>query len=38
MKSVLESGGHFEGLNRKLQLKVTDQEPHPDKPGKMKVK
>lgn len=22
MKSVLESGGHFEGLNRKCQLKV----------------
>jgi len=25
MKSVLESGGRFEGYNRKLQMKVTDR-------------
>lgn len=27
MKIVLESGGHFEGLTRKLQLKVADRYP-----------
>lgn len=26
MKTVLESGGHFEGLNRKCQLKVASRE------------
>jgi inositol hexakisphosphate/diphosphoinositol-pentakisphosphate kinase len=26
MKRVLESGGHFEGFNRKLQLKVVERE------------
>lgn len=27
LKSVLEIGGHFEGLNRKVQLKVIEKEP-----------
>lgn len=27
MKIVLESGGHFEGLTRKLQLKISDRYP-----------
>jgi len=27
MKIVLESGGHFEGLTRKLQLKVSERYP-----------
>ena len=26
IKLILESGGHFEGLTRKLQLKVVDRE------------
>ena len=25
MRMVLESGGHFEGLNRKCQMKVIDR-------------
>lgn len=26
MKTVLESGGHFEGLNRKCQMKVISKD------------
>jgi hypothetical protein len=30
MKVVLESGGGFEGFNRKLQLKVLERDTQPD--------
>ena len=30
MKLVLETGGHFDGLTRKLQLKVLDRSPPAD--------
>lgn len=34
MKSVLEIGGHFDGLNRKVQLKAIDVGPDPKDPSK----
>ena len=37
MKKVLESGGHFDGLTRKLQIKVENKENDPDDPTKFKV-
>lgn len=36
MKSVLESGGHFEGINRKCQIKV-DKRNEEGKPKKLKI-
>ena len=38
MKSVLESGGRFEGFNRKLQMKVLEKETEPDEEGFYQVK
>lgn len=34
MKSVLETGGHFDGLSRKIQLKPAQFGPHPKNPNK----
>jgi len=36
MKLVLEAGGHFDGLTRKLQLKVLDREPSDNGKGQIK--
>jgi inositol hexakisphosphate/diphosphoinositol-pentakisphosphate kinase len=38
MKVVLESGGGFEGFNRKLQLKVLERDSEPDAEGYYAVK
>ena len=37
MKSVLEIGGHFDGLNRKVQFKAIDFGPDPKDPTKKVV-
>ena len=37
MKSVLETGGHFDGLNRKIQLKPLELGPDPKNPQKQVV-
>lgn len=34
LKSVLEIGGHFEGLNRKVQMKPIEVETDPNDPTK----
>jgi inositol hexakisphosphate/diphosphoinositol-pentakisphosphate kinase len=34
LKSVLEIGGHFEGLNRKVQMKAIEIGPDPNDPSK----
>lgn len=38
MKVVLESGGGFEGFNRKLQLKVLERDTQPDEEGNYPVR
>lgn len=38
MKVVLESGGRFEGFNRKLQMKVLERDSEPDAEGNYQVR